>query len=159
MKTKFPMERETEAKKKKELRLSSSDGNGGASGGRSCWEGMNREILSLIFVRIPSDEVARSVAFVCRSWRDAVAEPYSWSHVDVEQWCRRCDEPEVIDHVVRKIVRRSRGTLCCLSAFKLSDFSFSFVAQSSVFLNLHLSHLILEIDLGMLWMSFILLLR
>ncbi|KAJ8618938.1 hypothetical protein MRB53_015124 [Persea americana] len=129
------MEREAKRRKKNELKACCSDGDGGGGGvvvveERRCWEDMNREILSLIFVRIPSDEIARAVAFVCRSWRDAVAEPYCWSHIDVEEWCRRCNEPGVIDYAVRKIVRRSGGILRCLSAYKLSDFSFSFIAQS-----------------------------
>lgn len=133
------MEREAKKRKKNEIKACCSDGDGGGGAvvvvveERRCWEEMNREILSLIFVRIPSDEMARAVAFVCRSWRDAVAEPYCWSHIDVEEWCRRCNEPGVIDYAVRKIVRRSGGILRCLSAYRLSDFSFSFIAQSSVF--------------------------
>ncbi|KAL0916273.1 hypothetical protein M5K25_013768 [Dendrobium thyrsiflorum] len=35
------------------------------------WEGLNHEILVLIFTRIPAHEQARTVPFVCRWWREA----------------------------------------------------------------------------------------
>lgn len=120
-------EKAEESPEKKKRRLCNS-----SSSASSSWEGLNPEILSLIFVRISADELCRSVPFVCRSWREAVAGPYCWADVDVVSWCRRCGNSDVINTAVRKLVRRSRGTLRSLSAYKLGDPAFSFVANLSV---------------------------
>ncbi|KAL6959033.1 hypothetical protein U1Q18_015474 [Sarracenia purpurea var. burkii] len=107
-----------------------SSGNGEkdmAEGGWT-WEGLNPEVLALIFVRIPAEERLRTVTLVCRSWREAVAGPYCWTDIDIEQWCRRCNRPDLVDSAVRKLVRRSKCTFTRLSAYKLGDAAFSYLA-------------------------------
>lgn len=122
--------KEEEATDREKKRLCNANETG--SRASWSWEGLNPEILALIFVRIPADELCRAVPFVCRCWREAVAGPYCWADVDVERWCRRCNNSDVIDTAVRKLVRRSRGTLRSLSAYKLGDPAFSFAANLSV---------------------------
>ncbi|CAL9150100.1 unnamed protein product, partial [Musa hybrid cultivar] len=98
---------------------------GGGGGGRwSRWEDMNPEVLALVFVGMPADVLARTVPFVCPSWREVMAGPYCWSEIDLDQWCRRVDRSDVINFVVRRLVRRSRGTLRRLSAYRLSNSGF-----------------------------------
>ncbi|XP_020701676.1 F-box protein FBW2-like [Dendrobium catenatum] len=92
------------------------------------WEGLNHEVLALIFTRIPADELARTVPLVCRGWREAVLGPYCWSDIDIEEWCRRVDRPDVIDFAVRKLVRRSRNTLRRLCAYRIGNWGFSLTA-------------------------------
>ncbi|KAM7472566.1 hypothetical protein LguiA_010749 [Lonicera macranthoides] len=93
----------------------------------SPWETISPEILALVFVRVPADELVRSVALVCKAWLAAVAGPYCWTDIDVEQWCRRCtSSSDVIDSAVRKLVRRSKCTFQRLSAYRLGNSGFSF---------------------------------
>ncbi|XP_042507847.1 F-box protein FBW2-like [Macadamia integrifolia] len=104
--------------------------------GRSgLWEGLDPEILALIFVRIPAEQLVGEVQLVCKSWREAIAGPYCWTNIDVEQWCRRCSNTDVSDCLVRRLVRRSRGTVRLLSAYKLGDSGFSYVANCGRYLK------------------------
>ncbi|XP_026406574.1 F-box protein FBW2-like [Papaver somniferum] len=122
----------------KRLKTKNADHNEDSSTGDSSkdsssflglWEGLSPEILSLIFVRIQQDELVKIVPFVCQPWREVVAGPYCWSDIDIEQWCRRCNDSSKIDSVVRKLIRRSRGHFHRLSVYKLSNFGFTFVAN------------------------------
>lgn len=96
-------------------------------GGR--WEGLNPEVLALIFVRLPAEERVRTVGLVCRSWLEAVAGPFCWTEIDIEQWGRRCNRLDFIDLAVKKLVRRSKFTFRRLSAYKLGDSAFSYLAN------------------------------
>ncbi|KAF9608458.1 hypothetical protein IFM89_009824 [Coptis chinensis] len=93
------------------------------------WEGLSPEVLALIFTRNPIDEIIRSVPFVCKSWREVVAGSYCWNEIDIERWCRRCNRSDLIDVVVRKLMRRSNGNCRKLSAYKIGDAGFAFVAN------------------------------
>ncbi|PSS32998.1 F-box protein [Actinidia chinensis var. chinensis] len=93
------------------------------------WEWMNPEVLALIFVRLPAEERLKTVAMVCRAWLEAVAGPYCWTEIDIEPWCRRCNRPDLVDSVVRKLVRRSKCTFRRVSAYKLGDTAFSYIAN------------------------------
>ncbi|KAF8404121.1 hypothetical protein HHK36_009001 [Tetracentron sinense] len=101
----------------------------GGDGGDGRWKDLNPEILALIFIRIPADQLIRDIPFVCKAWLATVAGPYCWTEIDVEQWCRRCNSSDRIDTAVRKLVRRSKGTFRRLSAYKLGNAGFSFVAN------------------------------
>ena len=96
---------------------------------RRWWEGMSPEVLALIFSRLSADELLRAVPFVCKSWREAVAGPYCWSEIEIEAWCRRVNRTDVIDFAVRKLVRRSGGTLRRLSAYRIGDSGFAYAAS------------------------------
>ncbi|XP_008798492.1 F-box protein FBW2-like [Phoenix dactylifera] len=78
-----------------------------------------------------ADEMSRTVPFVCRGWREAVLGPYCWAEIDLEQWCRRVNRSDVIDSAMRRLVRRSRGNLRRLSAYRLGNSAFSYVAISA----------------------------
>lgn len=102
-------------------------GRGGGGWGR--WEELSPELLAEICSRLTADETSRVVPFVCRAWRDVVMGPYCWASVDVEQWCRRVDRTDLIDAAIRRLVRRGRGLLQRLSAFKLGSSAFCDAAQ------------------------------
>ncbi|KAI8024997.1 F-box protein FBW2 [Camellia lanceoleosa] len=105
-------------------------GCGGGGGEEGRWEGLNPEVLAQIFVRIEAEERVKTVGLVCRSWLEAVAGPYCWTDIDIEQWCRRSNRPpHLVDSAVRKLVRRSKCTFTRLSAYKLGDSAFSFIAN------------------------------
>ncbi|KAL3537592.1 hypothetical protein ACH5RR_000958 [Cinchona calisaya] len=79
-----------------------------------------------------------TVSLVCRGWMEAVAGPYCWTEIDVEDWCRshwnRCNTGSLrcgllIDSVVRKLVRRSKCSVQKLSAYRLGDAGFSYIAN------------------------------
>ncbi|XP_042404409.1 F-box protein FBW2-like [Zingiber officinale] len=102
-------------------------GSGNARG-ESRWAELTPELLALIFTLMPADVLARTMSFVCRSWRDVLAEPYSWSVVDLANWCLRVERTDVIDLVVRRLVDRSRGTVRRLSVYYLGDSGFAHTA-------------------------------
>ncbi|KAI0504210.1 hypothetical protein KFK09_015160 [Dendrobium nobile] len=99
------------------------------------WEGLNHDILALIFKNIPSDEMVRTISFVCKSWQEAVAGPCCWTEINIEEWCRHVNNPDVIDTVVRKLVRRSRYKLRRLSAYRIQNWGFSLTASFGINLN------------------------
>ncbi|XP_042400639.1 F-box protein FBW2-like [Zingiber officinale] len=96
--------------------------------GESRWAELTPELLALIFSLMPADVLARTMSFVCRSWRDVLAEPYSWSVVDLANWCLRVERTDVIDFVVGHLVDRSRGTVRRLSVYYLGDSGFAHTA-------------------------------
>ncbi|KAG9446739.1 hypothetical protein H6P81_012867 [Aristolochia fimbriata] len=99
------------------------------------WDALSSELVGEIASHLPGDEVARSVAFVCKSWAEAVAGPYCWSVIDINKWCRRCDRFDVINFVVRKLIRRAGAAVRRLAVFKLDDSALSFVASCGKFLK------------------------
>ncbi|KAL5704269.1 hypothetical protein ACHQM5_022719 [Ranunculus cassubicifolius] len=96
----------------------------------SFWAELNPEILSLIFTRLQADELARVIPFVCKAWNEVVNGPYCWNHIDIEQWCRRCNRPGCINFALKKLVNKSNGMCTRISVFKLSDAVFSHLATS-----------------------------
>ncbi|KAJ4963641.1 hypothetical protein NE237_023580 [Protea cynaroides] len=103
--------------------------------GSRLWAGLSPELLVMIFERITSDELVRSVILVCKSWHDAVTGPYCSTAIDIEKWCRRCNHSDRIDIVVRKLVDRSRGMVKRFSGYKLGESGFSSVANCGRFLQ------------------------
>ncbi|KAI3742892.1 hypothetical protein L1987_60590 [Smallanthus sonchifolius] len=95
---------------------------------RRRWEGLNPEILALIFVKMPVEEMVSRVPFVCKGWMEVVGGPYCWSEVDLEAWCRRRDDSHAVDLVVKKLVRRCKFTVQRLSAYRMGESGF-FVAH------------------------------
>ncbi|KAI3719667.1 hypothetical protein L6452_20569 [Arctium lappa] len=96
---------------------------------RGRWEDLNPEILALIFVRIPADEMVRKVPLVCKPWMEAVAGPYCWRDINVAEWCRRRNDIRAVDLAVSKLVRWSKCTFQRLSAYRLGNPGFVFVAN------------------------------
>lgn len=96
---------------------------------RGRWEDLNPEILALILVRIPADEMVRNVPLVCKPWMEAVAGPYCWTDINVAEWCRRRNDSRAVDLAVSKLVRWSKCTFQRLSAYRLGNPGFVFVAN------------------------------
>ena len=104
------------------------DGGGGGGGGK--WESLNPEILALIFTRLSAEERVGVLPLVCKSFAACVHGPYCWAEIDIDQWCRKMDRTGFqVDSAVRKLVRRTRGTVRRLSAFKVGDPGFAYVAN------------------------------
>ncbi|PKU60451.1 F-box protein FBW2 [Dendrobium catenatum] len=99
------------------------------------WERLNHDILALIFKKIPSDEMARTISFICKSWQEVVAGPCCWTEINIEEWCRRVNHPDVIDAIVGNLVRRSRYMLRRLSAYRIQNWGFSLTASFGTNLN------------------------
>ncbi|KAI3739258.1 hypothetical protein L2E82_29657 [Cichorium intybus] len=102
---------------------------------RRPWEGLNPEILALIFVRIPAEEMVSCVPFVCRPWMEVVAGPYCWQEIDVQAWCRRRNDSHAVDLVVKKLIRRSKWSVQRLSAYRMGESGFFFAANCGRFLK------------------------
>ena len=102
--------------------------DGGGGGGK--WESLNPEILALIFTRLSAEERVGVLPVVCKSFAACVHGPYCWAEIDIDQWCRKMDRTGFqVDSAVRKLVRRTRGTVRRLSAFKVGDPGFAYVAN------------------------------
>ena len=102
--------------------------DGGGGGGK--WESLNPEILALIFTRLSAEERVGVLPLVCKSFAACVHGPYCWAEIDIDQWCRKMDRTGFqVDSAVRKLVRRTRGTVRRLSAFKVGDPGFAYVAN------------------------------
>jgi hypothetical protein len=68
-------------------------------------------VAQLVFKKIPADSRARA-ALVCRTWRDAIAEPAVWTQIDLSR--ERGITVEVTDAVLRGATARARGQLTVL---------------------------------------------
>ncbi|KAD4888114.1 hypothetical protein E3N88_20187 [Mikania micrantha] len=100
------------------------------------WDGLNPEILALIFVRIkPVDQMVRAVTLVCKGWREVVLGPYCWSEVDLKAWCRGRIDGLDVDLLVRKLVRRSKYSVERLSVYRIGESAFFHVAHCGSFLK------------------------
>ncbi|XP_076896129.1 F-box protein FBW2-like [Bidens hawaiensis] len=99
------------------------------------WEGMNPEILALIFKRMSVEEMMSRVPRVCKGWNEVVAGPYCWSEVDLVRWCRGRSESGEVDRVVKKLVRRSKFMVQRLAACRMGQSSFFFAAHCGDFLK------------------------
>jgi hypothetical protein len=94
------------------------------------WESLNPEILALIFTRLTAEERIGVLSCVCQSWALCLHGPYCWAEIDIEQWCRKMDRTIFqVDSAVRKLVRRSKGTVRRLTAFKVGDAGFAYVSN------------------------------
>ncbi|KAI3510973.1 hypothetical protein L1887_18114 [Cichorium endivia] len=93
------------------------------------WEGLHPEILALIFVKIPLDEMVRFVPFVCKPWMEVVAGTYCWRDIDLQPWSGSGVDSHAVDLVVKKLIRRSKCTVQRLSTFDMGVSGFSAVAN------------------------------
>lgn len=110
-----------------EKRLRQDAGDGEAE--QRPWDELGTDLLALVLHHLQTDEVARAAPFVCRSWAAALAGPECWVDVDIEEWCRRCDDERKIDAAVRRLLRKTRGRTQQLSVFKMSAQAFPSVAK------------------------------
>ncbi|KAI3739738.1 hypothetical protein L2E82_30149 [Cichorium intybus] len=102
---------------------------------RRRWEALHPEILALIFVKIPLDEMVRSVPFVCKPWMEVVAGPYCWRDIDLQPWSECRVDGHAVDPVVKKLIRWSKCTVQRLSTFRIGESGFSAVANCGIYLK------------------------
>ncbi|XP_031482492.1 F-box protein FBW2-like [Nymphaea colorata] len=115
-----------------EVRERKVGGGGEGEGAGFGWESMSPEVLALVFVRLPLKEMAGVVPCVCRSWREVIMGPHCWAEIDVEEWCRRVNDPCQITNLLNKLVARSAGSVRKLSAYRVdSDYTFASIASRS----------------------------
>ncbi|CAA6658845.1 unnamed protein product [Spirodela intermedia] len=89
------------------------------------------DALGLIFRKLPLEDVLTVVPSVCKSWRRAVAGPYCWQEIDIDQWCQGCN-PELIGRMLQMLIPRSSGSLrrLCVSGI-LDDQVFHYIADNA----------------------------
>ncbi|CAK9174451.1 unnamed protein product [Ilex paraguariensis] len=95
------------------------------------WDELIPDALGLIFNNLSFQEVLTVVPRVCKSWGKAVAGPYCWQEIDIEEWSNH-SEPENIHQMLRMLIMRSAGSLrkLCVSGL-LDDNVFSFIAENA----------------------------
>eukprot|EP00253_Pinus_taeda_P017417 PITA_17417 len=99
------------------------------AGGNRPWEELIPDALTLIFKKIPFQEILTVIPRVCKSWRKVAIQPDCWQEINIEDWCRRC-KPENTDRMVRMLVSRSRGSMRKLEVSGLrNDTIFAFIAR------------------------------
>lgn len=93
------------------------------------WDELIPDALGMIFKNLPLQEILTVVPRVCKSWRKAVAGPYCWQDIDIEQWSQQC-RPETLDRMLQMLITRSSGSLRKLCVTGLAnDQSFSLIAD------------------------------
>lgn len=102
-----------------------------AGGDLRRWDELIPDALGLIFRNLSLHEVLTVVPGVCKSWGKAVAGPYCWQEINIEEWSRRC-HPDHIDRMLQMLVMRSGGSPreLIVSSLGLRDKGiFSFIAE------------------------------
>lgn len=93
------------------------------------WEELIPDALGLIFRNLPLQEILTVVPRVCKSWGRAVAGPYCWQEIDIEEWSQRCKSDQ-LDRMLQMLISRSCGSFRRLIVSGLSNESiFSFIAN------------------------------
>ncbi|OWM80999.1 F-box protein FBW2 [Punica granatum] len=102
-----------------------------ANGNFRRWDELIPDALALIFRNLSLHEILTVVPGVCKLWAKAVAGPYCWQEINIEDWSSRC-HPDHIDRMLEMLVRRSGGSIRKLnvSGLGLKDKGiFSFIAE------------------------------
>ncbi|OVA07940.1 hypothetical protein BVC80_8733g7 [Macleaya cordata] len=94
-----------------------------------CWDELIPDALGLIFSNLTLQEILTVIPRVCKSWGKAVAGPYCWQEIDIEEWSRRCS-PENLDRMLQMLITRSCGSVrkLCVSGLP-NDPILSFIAN------------------------------
>ncbi|KAJ9558287.1 hypothetical protein OSB04_012901 [Centaurea solstitialis] len=95
------------------------------------WETLHSEILASIFIRIPPHEMLKRVPFVCKSWNEVVLGPHCWQDIDVSVRCeiRSHNDPDKVDRVLEKLVKRTNYTARQLCTFDMGPRGFSSITN------------------------------
>ncbi|KAL5705198.1 hypothetical protein ACHQM5_023534 [Ranunculus cassubicifolius] len=96
------------------------------------WDELIPDALGLIFTNLDLQEILTVIPRVCKSWGKAVAGPYCWQDIDIDEWSLYC-EPEQLGRMVQMLVARSRngGSLRKLSVSGIEDEVFAFIADNA----------------------------
>ncbi|KAH7567733.1 hypothetical protein ACOSP7_010166 [Xanthoceras sorbifolium] len=95
------------------------------------WDELIPDALGLIFRNLSLQEILTVIPRVCKSWGKAVAGPYCWQEIDIEEWSNRC-QPDHLDRMLQMLITRSSGSLrkLCVSSLH-SGVMFSFIAENA----------------------------
>uniref|UniRef100_A0A2P2JVH2 F-box protein FBW2 n=2 Tax=Rhizophora mucronata TaxID=61149 RepID=A0A2P2JVH2_RHIMU len=93
------------------------------------WDDLIPDALGLIFSNVSLQDKLTVVPRVCKAWNRAVAGPFCWQEIDIEEWSKHC-RPEQQDRMLRMLITRSYGSLrkLCVSSLH-NDTIFSFIAE------------------------------
>ncbi|KAF5192596.1 F-box protein fbw2 [Thalictrum thalictroides] len=93
------------------------------------WDELIPDALGMIFCNLSLQELLTVIPRVCKSWGKAVAGPYCWQEIDIDEWSTYCP-PEHILPMVRMLIMRSGRSLrkLCVSSIP-TDEAFSFIAD------------------------------
>ncbi|RAL46461.1 hypothetical protein DM860_004740 [Cuscuta australis] len=99
------------------------------------WADLIPDALGLIFQKLPLQDVLTVVPRVCKSWERAVAGPYCWQEIDIEEWSMN-SLPENIDRMLRLLIPRCQGSLRKLRVSCVSNKdTFAFIADNAKYLH------------------------
>lgn len=93
------------------------------------WDDLIPDALGLIFRNLSLKEVLTVIPRVCKSWGKAVAGPYCWQEIDIEEWSNG-REPDQLDRMLQLLITRSAGSLrkLCVSGLYNSTM-FTLIAE------------------------------
>lgn len=93
------------------------------------WEEMLPDALGLVFRNLPLEEVLTVIPRVCKSWGRAVAGPYMWQDINLEEWSERV-KPDELERLLRVLLARSCGSVQRIAVSGLpTDALFSLIAD------------------------------
>ncbi|OIW16601.1 hypothetical protein TanjilG_02807 [Lupinus angustifolius] len=95
------------------------------------WDELIPDALGVIFTHLSLQERLTIVPSVCKSWASAVAGPYCWQEIDIEDWSSYC-EPDKLDRMLEMLITRSSGSLrkLCVSCIQ-TERIFAFIAENA----------------------------
>ncbi|KAK1401097.1 F-box protein FBW2 [Heracleum sosnowskyi] len=93
------------------------------------WESIPEEMLVLVVVKIPVDEMMRVVPLVCKAWWGVVSSPHCWKNINLSQWSFGKQRSKQVDVAVKKLVGYSKSSFQMLSASRLGNSGFAFAAN------------------------------
>jgi hypothetical protein len=99
------------------------------------WEELIPDALGLIFRNLSLQDRLMVVPRVCKSWGHAVAGPYSWREIDIEEWSKQC-QPEKLERMLHLLFSWSCRSFhrLCVSGLP-NDSLFSLIADQYVTLH------------------------
>ncbi|KAF6170352.1 hypothetical protein GIB67_043042 [Kingdonia uniflora] len=97
-----------------------------------CWDELIPDALGLIFSNLSLQDILTTIPRVCKAWGRAVAGPYCWQEIDIEEWSNQC-KPEHVDQMLQMLIERSGGSVRKLRVANLNNDSIlSFIADHLV---------------------------
>ncbi|OIW19912.1 hypothetical protein TanjilG_28891 [Lupinus angustifolius] len=95
------------------------------------WKDLSPDLQGAIFTHLSLEERLSIVPSVCKSWASALAGPYCWQEIDLEEWCNQT-EPDKIDRMLVLLITRSLGSLRKLTVSCVqSEKTFTFIAENA----------------------------
>ncbi|KAL8154955.1 hypothetical protein AgCh_000357 [Apium graveolens] len=93
------------------------------------WESIPGEMLVMVVVKMPVDEMMRVVPLVCKAWWGVVSSPDCWKNINLLQWSLGKQRSKQVDVAVKKLVAYSNSSFQMLSASRIGNAGFAFAAN------------------------------